>query len=107
MEEDRFNRFNEAMAEFERQIESLPEDRRPALRTLAEETRRRGAEIREAGDAGRVAAKELVDAIARLSDASARLLERATDLDLLVKYARFDAEARERELRGEGRDHDG
>ncbi len=103
MEEDR---FNEAMAEFERQIETLPEDRRPALRTLAEETRRRGAEIRESGEAGRAAAQELMDAIARLSEANARLLGKATDLNLLVKYARFDAEARERELRGEGRDHD-
>lgn len=102
MEEDR---FNEAMAEFERQIESLPEDRRPALKALAEETRRRGAEIRKSGEAGRAAAKKLMDSIARLSEASARLLGKATDLNIAVKYARFDAEARARELRGEGRDH--
>jgi len=99
------NRFNEAMAEFERQIESLPEARRPALRTLAEETRRRAAEIRESGAAGRAAAMELVQALGRLAEASTKLSDKVTDLGLFAKYAKFDAEARERELRGEGRDH--
>lgn len=101
------NCFNEAMAEFERQIEALPEDRRPALRTLAEETRRRAVEIVETGKAGEAAAAELMQALARLSEASAGLIGKASDLNLMIKYARFDAEARARELRGEGRDHGG
>ncbi len=97
--------FNEAMAAFDRQIETLPEERRPALRKLATETRSRGAEIRRAGKEGRIAAVELVGAIARLKDATTVLADRASEMDLLVKYARFDAEARARELHGEGRDH--
>lgn len=104
MEKDR---FDEAMAEFDRQIETLPEARRDALRALAGETRGRAAEIRESGEYGRAAAGELADAIARLSDANAKVLGKAADLNLAVKYARFDAEARARESRGEGRDHGG
>lgn len=94
------------MVEFERQIESLPEERRSALMALAEETRKRAAEIREAGDANRAAVQDLVRVIARLADASTKLVEQTSDLSLLTKYAKFDAEARDRELRGEGLDHD-
>ncbi len=98
--------FNEAMAEFKQQIESLPEDRRSALRMLAEETRKRAADIKKAGEAGRIAAMEFTQALGELTEANAKLIDKATDLNLLTKYAKFDAEARERELRGEGRGHD-
>ena len=99
------NRFSEAMADFDRRIESLPEKCKPALRALAKETRNRAAEIRESGRAGQVAAMELMKAVARLKEVNLDLVRRAGDLNLQLKYARFDAEARGRELRGEGRNH--
>lgn len=102
MEEER---FNEAMAEFDRQIESLPETSRPVLRALAEETRKRATEIKDAGEAGKAAAQELTLAMHKLAEANTNLMEKAGDLSLLAKYATFNAEARSRELQGEGRDH--
>ena len=98
--------FNEAMAEFDRQIELLPEASRPALRALAEGTRKRATEIKDAVEAGKAAAQELVQTMRKLADANTKLMEKAGDLSLFAKYAMFTAEARARELRGEGLDHD-
>lgn len=106
--------FDNRMAEMEREIESLDitDEARAALRQLAEDTRRRHASIKQSADAGREAARRLEKEIGKLLGQLGALREQAgklegaaADANLAAKYAEFSREARERELRGEGRDH--
>jgi len=107
--------FEESMAAMEREIESLdiPEADKDELRALARDTRARHASIAEAGRAGREAAERLGEHLNRmksrleaLASGMRRLEDVAADASLAAKMAQFNREARERELRGEGRDHD-
>lgn len=108
-------KFEERMSAMEGEIESLsiPPEERDALRRLAAETRARRASIREAAAASREAVGRLDQAVRELLASIARMAERAKELEgaaadasLAAKLALFNREARDRELRGEGRNHD-
>ena len=114
--------FKRRMTEFEAKIDELelrtetgrtaPSARIRALRRLAGETRERHSQILKAGEAGREAVDQLSARLAQLTgavgdilDTSRKLGDAADNLRLSAKYTQFDQEARQRELRGEGRDH--
>lgn len=109
-------KFEERMSAMEGEIESLdiPPDEKAALRRMAAETRARHAGIRETAGAGREAVRMLDEAVRELLGSVAGMAERAKELEgaaadasLAAKLAQFNREARDRELRGEGRNHDG
>ena len=108
------NVFDDRMTELEREIDSLDiaDDAMAALRQLAEDTRRRHASIKWSADAGletamklEVQVGKLLGQLGLLREQAGRLMTAAEDASLAAKYAEFNREARERELRGEGRDH--
>lgn len=95
-------------AEFERILEGmrqkvagLPPKQQEALEPLFRETVERHRQIMQSVEAGRMAAEQYEKMLEQLCTTLNRLAEVTQDTVIVLKYARFDAEAKKREA-GEG-----